>query len=130
MRELIFSATKKDFRVDTFCSGGPGGQHQNKTRSGVRITHIPTGISAECREERHQGVNKKRAWDKLCQLLVQYVKNREAKKYNISTEVIRTYNEPDNRVKDNVSGLTKTYDEVIIDGNESGLIEARRNKLQ
>lgn len=44
MRQLIFSARRKDFRIDVFRSGGPGGQHQNKTSSGVRITHLHSGL--------------------------------------------------------------------------------------
>src|SRR5437660_11422768 len=46
-----------DLRRDTFRSGGPGGQHQNKTESGVRYTHLPTGVAAESRSERSQGKN-------------------------------------------------------------------------
>nr|WP_077603638.1 peptide chain release factor-like protein [Oceanobacillus sojae] len=60
-RELLFSLTKKDFRVDTFRAGGKGGQKQNKTSSGVRITHIESGAIGESREERSQHVNKERA---------------------------------------------------------------------
>jgi protein subunit release factor A len=58
--------TKKDFRVDTFRSGGKGGQHQNKRDTGVRITHKATGISAESRDERSQARNKKIAFLRLC----------------------------------------------------------------
>lgn len=65
-KELLFSLTKKDFRVDTFKSGGKGGQHQNKTNSGVRITHLETGISSESRKHREQLQNKKAAFNKLC----------------------------------------------------------------
>jgi peptide chain release factor 2 len=54
-----------DLRTDTFTSGGPGGQHQNKTQSGVRLTHIPTGIAAESRTERSQHKNKDLAMQKL-----------------------------------------------------------------
>lgn len=67
MKTLIASYTRKDFRVDTFASGGKGGQHQNKTQSGVRITHILSGLSSECRETRNQGKNKKIAFRKLAQ---------------------------------------------------------------
>lgn len=64
-RELLFSLTSKDFRVETFCSGGPGGQHQNKTESGVRVTHIESGAVGESRDERSQHSNKKIAFERL-----------------------------------------------------------------
>jgi peptide chain release factor 2 len=52
-------------RVETFRSGGPGGQHQNVTESGVRLTHIPTGIRVVSREERSQHRNRERALTRL-----------------------------------------------------------------
>ena len=64
-RELLFSLTAKDFRVDTFRSGGKGGQHQNTTDSGVRITHIESGAVGESREQRSQPQNKKTAFERL-----------------------------------------------------------------
>jgi len=64
-RELLFSITRKDFRVDTFRSGGKGGQKQNKTESGVRITHMDSGATGESREERSQHQNKKIAFRRL-----------------------------------------------------------------
>jgi len=64
-KKLLFSITKKDFRVDTFRSGGKGGQKQNKTESGVRITHIDSGAVGESREERSQFQNKKIAFRRL-----------------------------------------------------------------
>lgn len=54
--------TKKDFRIDTFRSGGKGGQNQNKTESGVRITHIESGAVGEARDSRDQHTNKKNAF--------------------------------------------------------------------
>jgi protein subunit release factor A len=65
MKEKILSVTLKDCRVDTFRSGGKGGQHQNKTSSGVRITHPPSGAVGESREERSQLQNKKKAFRKM-----------------------------------------------------------------
>lgn len=52
-------------RVDTFRAGGPGGQHQNTTESGVRLVHLPTGIQVEARDERSQHRNRALALDRL-----------------------------------------------------------------
>lgn len=65
MKEKVFSVTRKDFRVDTFRSGGKGGQHQNKTDSGVRITHADSGAVAESRNHRSQYQNRKAALNRL-----------------------------------------------------------------
>jgi len=65
MKEKLFSVTRKDFDIQTFRSGGKGGQHQNKTDSGVRIIHRESGAIGESREERSQHQNKKIALRKL-----------------------------------------------------------------
>lgn len=67
MRELVLSVTLKDCEVQTFRAGGPGGQKQNKTESGVRIIHHPSGARGESREERSQLQNKKIAWRRMCE---------------------------------------------------------------
>ena len=64
-KELLFSITKKDFEIQTFRSGGKGGQNQNKVESGVRIIHKASGAVGESREERHQLQNKKKAFKRL-----------------------------------------------------------------
>lgn len=64
VKEKLFSVTKKDFREDTFRSGGPGGQHQNKTNSGVRLTHRESGAVGESREHREQPRNRSAAFRK------------------------------------------------------------------
>ena len=64
-QELLFSVTRKDFIIDTFRTGGPGGQSQNKTESGVRIRHPASGAVGESREERDQSKNKKTAFNRL-----------------------------------------------------------------
>lgn len=56
-----------DCELQTFSSGGPGGQHQNRSRTGVRIIHHASGARGECREERSQWENKKRAWRRMCE---------------------------------------------------------------
>jgi len=65
MREHLFSVTKKDLDVQTFRSGGKGGQNQNKRNTGVRIIHKESGVVGESREERSQLQNKKIAFKRL-----------------------------------------------------------------
>lgn len=65
MKQLIFSINKKDFDIQTFKSGGPGGQHQNKTDSGVRIIHKLSGAIGESRTDKSQHRNKKIALQRL-----------------------------------------------------------------
>lgn len=64
-KELLFSVTKKDLDVQTFKSGGAGGQHQNKTDSGVRIRHKESGAVGESREQKSQYQNKRIALKRL-----------------------------------------------------------------
>lgn len=66
-KQRIFSLSKAngDFKVETFRSGGKGGQHQNKTDSGARIVHAASGLSAESRTERSQSLNIKLAFKRL-----------------------------------------------------------------
>ena len=66
-REKILSVTIHDCEVQTFRSGGPGGQNQNKVESGVRIIHHPSGARGECRETRDQLENKRRAFRKMAE---------------------------------------------------------------
>lgn len=65
MRELLFSVTKKDFRIQYFAAGGPGGQHQNKTATACRIVHLDSGAVGESREERSQYQNRRIAFERL-----------------------------------------------------------------
>lgn len=65
MLEHALRVTIRDCKVSTFRSGGPGGQHQNKTNSGVRVYHAPSGAVGESREERSQLANKRRAFERM-----------------------------------------------------------------
>jgi len=66
-KKLLFSLTKKDFEIQTFCTGGKGGQHRNAKQNGVRIIHLASGARAEHRDGRDQGKNKEAAFKKLCE---------------------------------------------------------------
>lgn len=66
-RKLLFSVTLEDCRVDTFRSGGKGGQNQNKRDTGVRITHLDSGAVGEARDNRTQELNKRAAFRRMYQ---------------------------------------------------------------
>lgn len=74
-KELLFSLTKKDFIVETFRSGGPGGQNQNVRETGVRIRHPESGAIGESRNHRTYDKNKKAAFERL-------TKTKEFKKWH------------------------------------------------
>ena len=64
-RELLFSITRKDFKVDFYIASGKGGQKRNKTSSACRITHMDSGAVGNCSEHRGQIANKKEAFKRL-----------------------------------------------------------------
>ena len=66
-RRLLFSVTLKDCDVETYISGGHGGQHKNKTQSAVRITHRASGAVGSCTEHRSQNQNKKIAFQRMAE---------------------------------------------------------------
>jgi peptide chain release factor 1 len=79
----------------------------------VRITHLPTGLSAECREHRQQGQNKRAALQKLAERIKLYWRERLAVERERNSPVVRTYHEPDNRVVDHRTGARGTYSDVL-----------------
>jgi len=125
---------KDELRTDTFRASGAGGQHVNKTESGVRFTHIPTGIAAESTDSRSQHKNREIALQRL------YVKVRETIKERAMSEQkgirqslvgsgdrsdkIRTYNYPQNRVTDHRINLTLYNLDKIVQGQLDEVIEA------
>jgi len=106
---------KADLKVDTFRSSGAGGQHVNKTESGVRFTHLPTGVVSESTDGRSQHQNREIALQRLYGKI--YEKQREAHQNKVASErrslvgtgdrsgKIRTYNYPQNRVTDHRIGI-------------------------
>ena len=122
-----------DLKRDVFRSGGPGGQHQNKTESGVRYTHLPTGIAAESRSERSQHKNDANAMAVLRAKLIRQIEMKReaeyAKMYDEKGEIsfgsqIRNYVlQPYQLVKDLRSGFESTNPTKVLDGDLDGFID-------
>ena len=121
--ELHF--TRKDFDVQFFSGTGPGGQNRNKVKSCCRIAHIPTGLKAQSTQHRERGKNQDAAFKELAKrVIAHYTPSSER---GVSTEVIRTYHEPDNRVKDHLTGFQQPYS-IVVEGNHlHDMIQARRD---
>jgi peptide chain release factor 1 len=127
---------KEDIRTDTFRASGAGGQHVNRTESGVRFTHIPTGVVAESTESRSQHKNREIAMGRLIQQIRDMQQQQQqsalasARKSLVGSgdrsEKIRTYNWPQNRVTDHrLEGENKNFNlDKVIEGDLDGLIEA------
>jgi peptide chain release factor 2 len=133
--ETIDIVLKDDeLKRDTFRSGGPGGQHQNKTESGVRYTHIPTGIAAESRSERSQHKNDANALALLKAKMIRMEEEKRdaeyAKKYDDKGEIsfgsqIRSYVlQPYQLVKDTRTGHEVGNPRAVLDGDIDGFIES------
>ncbi len=132
--EAEIDIRKDELRTDTFRASGAGGQHVNKTESGVRFTHLPTGIVAESTDSRSQHKNREIALQRL------YAKVKEAQANKNQDEQIqkrkslvgsgdrsdkiRTYNYPQNRVTDHRINLTLYSLDKIIEGDLRPVIEA------
>src|SRR5712691_6545828 len=131
--EITIDIRPDDLRIDTFRSGGAGGQHVNRTDSAVRMTHLPTNIVVQCQNERSQHKNRASAMkvlrSRMLDLEMQKQKDAIARdrKSQVGTgersEKIRTYNFPQNRVTDHRVNLTIHRLPAILEGDLDPLIE-------
>ena len=123
-----------DLRIDTFRASGAGGQHINKTDSAVRITHLPTGIVAECQDGRSQHSNKAQALRVLTARIQEKERSERAAKDAAErksligsgdrSDRIRTYNFPQGRLTDHRINLTLYKLLAIMEGDLGDVIEA------
>lgn len=131
--EFDVEINPKDVRIDFFCSSGPGGQSVNTTYSAVRLTHIPTGIIAQCQDQKSQHKNKDKAFKVLRSRLydMELAKKQAedaAKRGSMVTSgdrsaKIRTYNYPQGRVTDHRINLTLYNLGNIINGDIQEIID-------
>ncbi|MCK5814523.1 MAG: peptide chain release factor 1 [Flavobacteriaceae bacterium] len=131
--EFDIDLKQSDIRVDYFCSSGPGGQSVNTTYSAVRLTHVPTGIVAQCQDQKSQHKNKDKAMKVLRSRIyeMELAKKLAADAAKRNTLVssgdrsakIRTYNYPQGRVTEHRIGLT-IYDlQKVINGDIHKIVE-------
>ncbi|MBX3619347.1 MAG: peptide chain release factor 1 [Rhizobacter sp.] len=123
-----------DLRIDTFRASGAGGQHVNKTDSAIRITHLPTGIVAECQDDRSQHRNKAKALAVLAARLREKDRSERAAKEAATrkgligsgdrSDRIRTYNFPQGRLTDHRINLTLYKLQSIMEGELDDVIQA------
>lgn len=131
--EFDIEVNPKDVRIDFFCSSGPGGQSVNTTYSAVRLTHIPTGLVAQCQDQKSQHKNKEKAFKVLRSRLydIELAKKQAedaAKRGSMVSSgdrsaKIRTYNYSQGRVTDHRIGLTLYDLGNIVNGDIQRIID-------
>lgn len=140
----LFTVTIKDCDVQTFRAGGKGGQHQNKTETGVRIIHHASGAVGECRETKSQRHNKETAFKRMANteafkawhrlevsrvLGVELIEEKSGSGRNAyGARYVRTYDFLDRHVKDPETGHTRFDVEKVMNGDIDSFILARLHR--
>ena len=132
--EFDVEIKESDLRVDSYCSSGPGGQSVNTTYSAIRITHIPTGVVAQCQDQKSKLKNYDKALKVLrsriyeIELQKKLAEDATKRKSMVSSgdrsAKIRTYNYPQGRVTDHRINLTLYNLQNIVDGDIQEIIDA------
>jgi peptide chain release factor 1 len=132
--EVDIKIEKKDLRIDTFCSSGPGGQSVNTTYSAIRITHLPTNTVVSCQDEKSQIKNREKAMrvlrSRLYEVEAERIHQQQAaeRKQQVGSgdrsDKIRTYNFPQNRLTDHRIGLTNHQLAMVMEGMLQPTIDA------
>ncbi len=125
---------ESELRIDIFCAGGHGGQGVNTTYSAIRITHLPTGLVAQCQDERSQHRNKEKAMAVLKSRILDQRRQKEEAELGQNrltlrgsgdrSQRIRTYNFPQNRLSDHRINLTLYSLDRIVEGELDPLLDA------
>lgn len=136
VEDVKVEINEKDLKIDTYRSGGAGGQHVNKTDSAVRMTHLPTGIVVQCQDERSQIKNRDKAMKVLKSKLYDLMQSEADKEYSATrknqvgtgdrSERIRTYNFPQGRVTDHRINMTLYSLPNFMNGDIGEMTEALR----
>ena len=131
--EFDIEIDMNEVRLDLFCSSGPGGQSVNTTYSAVRLTHIPTGIVAQCQDQKSQHKNKEKALKVLRSRLYELELSKKLEEDSAKRSAmvssgdrsakIRTYNYPQGRVTDHRIGLTLYDLQNIVSGDLDKLVD-------
>ena len=131
--EFDIEIDMNEVRLDLFCSSGPGGQSVNTTYSAVRLTHIPTGIVAQCQDQKSQHKNKEKALKVLRSRMYELELSKKLEEDSAKRSAmvssgdrsakIRTYNYPQGRVTDHRIGLTLYDLQNIVNGDLDKLVD-------
>jgi peptide chain release factor 1 len=138
-KEVDIKINNNDIRVDTFCSSGPGGQSVNTTQSAIRLTHLPTGITVSCQDQKSQHQNKDKAMQILRSRLLAKKEEERISKESAErkdqvgggdrSDKIRTYNFPQDRITDHRISQSWHNINTILEGELDPIIETLQEKL-